>query len=64
MRDAFGVPRTRGDEPATALLDSPICQWGATRGQMTAMPSGDDLFKGRHFDREIFVLWVSGHLRY
>jgi hypothetical protein len=31
---------------------------------MTAMPSGDDLFKGRHFDGEIFVLWVRGHLRY
>jgi transposase-like protein len=31
---------------------------------MTAMPSGDDLFKGRHFDREIFVLWVRWHLRY
>ncbi len=35
---------------------------------MTAMPSRDDFFKGRHkgrhFDREIFVLWLSWYLRY
>jgi len=31
---------------------------------MAAMPSGADLFKGRHFDRKIFVLWVGWHLRY
>ena len=67
-------PHTRGSEPAIALLVSravvrmaragPIRQWRTTRGRMAAMPSGGDLFKGRHFDRKIFVLWVRWHLRY
>jgi hypothetical protein len=41
-----------------------ICQWGATRGLVTAMPSSDGLFKGRPFDREIIVLCVRWYLRY
>ena len=31
---------------------------------MAAMPSGDDLFKGRHFDRGIIVLRARWRLRY
>ncbi len=37
---------------------------GATQGRQTAMLSVDDLFKGRHFDREIIVLCVRWYLRY
>jgi transposase-like protein len=28
------------------------------------MPSMDDLFKGRHFDREIIILCVRWYLRF
>jgi hypothetical protein len=35
---------------------------GATR--LTAMLSVDDLFKGRHFDREIIILCVRWYLRF
>jgi transposase-like protein len=31
---------------------------------MTAMPSGDDLFKGRHFDGGIIVLRARWRVRY
>ena len=34
------------------------------RGRMSAMPSGDDLFKGRHFDRGIVVLRARWRPRY
>jgi hypothetical protein len=37
---------------------------GATRGRLTAMESIDDLFKGRHFDREIIILCVRWYLRF
>jgi hypothetical protein len=30
----------------------------------TAVLSVDDLFKGRHFDREVIILCVRGYLRY
>ena len=36
----------------------------ATRGRLTAMLSIDDLFKGRHFDREIIILCVRWYLRF
>ncbi len=37
---------------------------GATRGRASGMLSVEDLFKGRHFDREIIVLCVRWYLRY
>ncbi len=37
---------------------------GTTRGRRTAMESVDDLFKGRHFDREIIILCVRWYLRF
>ena len=37
---------------------------GTTRGRLTAMESADDLFKGRHFDREIIILCVRWYLRF
>ena len=37
---------------------------GATQGRRATMLSVDDLFKGRHFDREIIVLCVRWYLRY
>jgi transposase-like protein len=36
----------------------------ATRGRLTAMLSVDDLFKGRHFDRELIILRVRWYLRF
>jgi len=32
--------------------------------EMTGLPNMDELFKGRHFDREIIVLCVRWYLRY
>ena len=37
---------------------------GATRGRLTEMLGVDDLFKGRHFDREIIILCVRWYLRF
>jgi hypothetical protein len=31
--------------------------------KLTGMLSVDELFKGRHFDREIIILCVRGYLR-
>jgi hypothetical protein len=41
-----------------------ICDKRATRERLTAMLSIDDLFKGRHFDREIIILCVRWYLRF
>ena len=37
---------------------------GSDTGPDDAKPSGGHLFEDRHFDREIFVLWMRWHLRY